>query len=73
VTFCCEDLGGAEFALIDVEMRVRDWEGNETIIGSTVRLEDKNGGAGSCPPDIVIECTEDIWNFDVTGGIPRAC
>ena len=72
VTFCCEDLGGSESVLIDVEMRVRDWNDNETIIWSTIRLEDKAGGSGTCPPDIVIECTQDIWDFNVTGGLPRS-
>jgi hypothetical protein len=72
VTFCCEDLGGAESTTIDVEMRVRDLFDNETFIWSTVRLEDKAGGSGTCPPDVVISCTDDIWNFDVTGGTPRS-
>ena len=72
VSFCCEDLGGGQSAVIPVEMRVRDWNGNETIIFSDVQLEDKFGGAGTCPPDLIIRCTDDIWNFDVTGGTPRA-
>ena len=42
-----------------------------TIIGSTVTLEDKAGGQGTCPLDIVISCTDDLWDFDVTGGTPR--
>ena len=71
VSFCCEDLGGAESVQIDVEVRVRDWNDNVTTIWSTVTLEDKAGGSGTCPPDVVISCTDDLWDFDVTGGTPR--
>ncbi len=72
VSFCCEDLAGASSTVIDVEMRVRDLFGNESFIWSSVTLQDKAGGTGSCPLDVVIKCTDDIWNFDVTGGTPRS-
>ena len=72
VSFCCEDLAGAESVQIEVEVRVRDWNDNVTIISSFVTLEDKAGGQGTCPPDVVISCTDDLWDFDVTGGTPTS-
>ena len=67
VTFCCSDLGDAQSVNIDVEMRVSDKNGNETIIWSTVLLENKAGGSGICPPDLALLCTDDIWDLDLTG------
>ena len=72
VSFCCEDLAGSDSASVPIEVRVRDWADNETFISTTVLVQDKAGGVGTCPLDIVISCIDDIWNFDVTGGTPRS-
>lgn len=69
VSFCCEDLQGQEFQLIDVEFRVSDWLGNANLSWTKVRLEGK-GGILSCPPDMVLTCITDYHDFDNTGGIP---
>ena len=72
VTFCCADLKDQPFALIDVELRALDWLGNENRAWSTVRLEDKGGGAVICPPDMVLTCETDFQNLSVTRGVPQS-
>ena len=69
VTFCCDDLKASEFVFVDVEFRVSDWSGNQSISQSTVRLEDK-GTAMTCPVDVVLSCVDDFQSFDNTGGVP---
>jgi len=71
VSFCCADLGGGTEALIDVEIRVCDKAGNCNTLWSTVQLEDKDS-FGTCPPDMVLSCQDDIWDFDITGGFGTA-
>ena len=63
VTFCCDDIDRA----IDVEIRVCDKNDNCNILWSTVQVEDKVGGTGTCPPNLVLPCTADIWDLDLTG------
>jgi len=67
VTFCCADLDGNQSATIQVELRVCDWNGNCNYLDATILLEDKAGGTGSCPGDVVLQCTDDIWDFELTG------
>jgi hypothetical protein len=67
VKFCCEDLGGQEFVLIDVEFRVRDRNGNENLGWTTVRLEDKSSPVIFCPEPMILTCDMDINDFDLTG------
>jgi len=69
VSFCCTDLQGQEYQLIDVQFRVMDWLGNTNELWTTVRLEGK-GGVLVCPPDMVVSCTTDYHDFSNTGGIP---
>jgi len=71
VTFCCEDLKASEFVLVDVQFRVTDFVGNENLLWSTIRLEDKEGTALSCPPDMVLSCDMDFHLLDNTGGVPQ--
>jgi len=68
VTFCCSDLGGAQSTQVVVDLRVCDKNGNCNFLDAVITLEDKAaGGPGSCPADVVLQCTDDIWDFDLTG------
>jgi len=57
VSFCCADLGGAQSAEVIVQLRVCDWNGNCNYLDAVILLEDKDGGSGSCPADVVLQCT----------------
>ena len=63
VTFCCDDIDRD----IDVQLRVCDKNGNCNFLWTTVAVEDKISGAGTCPLDMVLPCNADIWDFDLTG------
>ena len=71
VSFCCEDLDGAEFVLIDIQFRVTDKEGNENLGWTTVRLEDKSSPVPFCPEPMILTCDKDINDFTLTG-IPES-
>lgn len=66
VTFCCNDLAGGNSTEIDIEFKAVDWHGNENFAWSTIRLEDK-GGLQVCPPDMVLDCDVDYWDYRITG------
>ena len=63
VTFCCDDINRD----IEVFLRVCDKNDNCNIIATTVAVEDKISGIGTCPLDMVLPCNADIWDFDLTG------
>ncbi len=63
VTFDCTDVGDT----VMVVLRVYDCYDNfnECMVG--VRVDDKLGSSLSCPPNIVINCTDDIFDLTLTG------
>ena len=63
VTFCCDDIDRN----IDVQLRVCDKNDNCNFLWTTVAVEDKISGAGTCPLDMVLPCNADIWDLDLTG------
>ncbi|NNE13855.1 MAG: hypothetical protein HKN51_02685 [Saprospiraceae bacterium] len=71
VTFCCEDLAGVASAEIDVELRIRDTNGNENRVWSTILLEDKSGSFPVIPPHMFLTCDMDYNDFNMTGGLPK--
>lgn len=71
VTFCCEDLEGVSTREIDVELRITDDQGNENLVWTTVRLEDKSNTYPTTPPHMILTCDMDLGDLDLTGGIPR--
>jgi len=63
VTFDCTDVGDT----VMIVLRVYDCFGNynECMVG--VRVDDKLSSTLSCPPNITINCTDDVFDLDLTG------
>lgn len=63
VTFDCTDVGDT----VMVVLRVYDCYDNfnECMVG--LRVDDKLGSSLSCPPNIIINCTDDVFDLTLTG------
>lgn len=81
VKFCCSDLTGVEngvpFGIVTVWLRVWDDGDMNGIYGtagdnynetwSYVRVEDKLPPTILCPPDVTLECYQNVTDLDLTG------
>ena len=63
ILFCCEEVGDT----IHVEFKVTDLAGNSNICLVFVYVQDKFRPHITCPPDIRIDCGEDINDLNLTG------
>ena len=64
--FCCADAGDSD---IMVELLVIDEAGNHNTCMVNVNVQDKLPFVLTCPPDITIDCNEDIDDLSVTGTV----
>ncbi len=63
VFFCCEDVGED----IQVEMQATDASGNTNSCMVTVHVDDNSEPAILCPPSVVLNCTDDPDDLNLTG------
>ncbi|MEO6190192.1 MAG: T9SS type A sorting domain-containing protein [Saprospiraceae bacterium] len=64
VSFCCEDVANSP---IQVVLRVKDKKGNTNECMVLVTVQDKIAPVITCPPNITVNCTVNIFDLSVTG------
>ena len=64
--FCCADAGDPD---IMVELLVIDEAGNHNTCMVNVNVQDKLPFVLTCPPDITIDCNDDIDDLSITGTV----
>lgn len=64
VSFCCEDVANNP---IQVVLRVKDKKGNTNECMVLVTVQDKISPVMTCPRDITVNCTSNIYDLNVTG------
>lgn len=64
VKFCCEDV---QQSPIMVALRVIDKNGNFNDCMVLVTVQDKISPDITCPKDVIVSCTTDIYNFANVG------
>ncbi len=66
IDLTCEDAANSP---IMVRMRVYDAAGNFNECMVEVEIQDKIGPFLTCPPDITITCTDDLYDLSLTGNV----
>jgi len=73
ILFCCEDANSNGIGVVEVEVRIRDFAGNENFCWVFVEVEDKLRPQLSCPQDVTVNCAFDLDldNLEVFGRIAQ--